>query len=249
VIELLGGIGGGLFVLSSLVVGGRILLAGLRTGGRPELFIGGGLFLLGGVGYPLVSVGQFATGLSDELRGLCAAGHMFCNVLGVSGIGFFTRQVFRSNEHWALGLALAIGLSETVAMLVQLSTTGAFAFVANYTGPWRLNLYVAFVTLVWAGGESIVYGLRMRRRIALGLADSVLTNRILLWGAAILSASIILLATIVLELAGHQVIGSPVMGVIVGPFGLTASVCLYLAFMPPKSYLRWLEADPKPFHG
>jgi hypothetical protein len=167
---------------------------------------------------------------------------MACNVLGVTGMAFFTRQVFRPAARWALGLALAIGIFEAIAMVLQLSTTGAFVFADTNIGPWQYNLYAALLTLAWSSGESIRYGLQLRRRLAIGLADPVVTNRILLWGSAILAAAAILLATIVLELVGHQVVGSPVTGLIVGPLGLIASVCLYLAFMPPRAYLRWMEA-------
>ena len=53
--ELLGAIGGVSFILASLVIGLRLLLLARRTRELPEFVIGLALFLMGGLGYPLLA--------------------------------------------------------------------------------------------------------------------------------------------------------------------------------------------------
>ena len=57
--QLLAALGGGAFVLVSLVLSTRLLLLASRTRQLPELLVGLVLLLLGGVGYPLSTAGRF----------------------------------------------------------------------------------------------------------------------------------------------------------------------------------------------
>ena len=64
----LAALGGGAFVLASLIVGARLMLLARRTRHFPEFAMGFGLFGMGGVGYPLMMVARFHTGLDDTDR-------------------------------------------------------------------------------------------------------------------------------------------------------------------------------------
>jgi hypothetical protein len=80
----------------------------------------------------------------------------------------------------------------------------------------------------------------LRRRLALGLTDAIVTNRFLLWGLTGASAGVALVILTLLRLADINYMSAPVALFTAAVCGLLASVFLYLAFLPPAAYLRWL---------
>lgn len=241
-LDLIAGIGGGLFVLMSLFVGGRLTCRGLRSRDLPELSIGGGLLLAGALGYPMVMAAQLAVGLPDAVRIAFFWGHVLCNIVGLGGLAYFTWRVFRPDRTWARILWLAIPGAELVGALAQLLGPGPLAFIDNASqGPWQLNMYVVCVVLGWAGLESLLHYGRLRRRVAIGLAAPAVANRICLWGIAMLASASITVLTLGLEALGVRVLGTVAGALITGPLGLVSAVSLYLAFTPPRAYLRWVS--------
>jgi len=82
----------------------------------------------------------------------------------------------------------------------------------------------------------------MRKRQALGLADPVVTNRFLMWGvgAALASlgtgiATVTALLTDVSPLESAAIVGSS------SAHGFAAAIAIWLAFLPPAPYQRWLR--------
>ena len=65
---MLAAIGGGAFVLVSLVIGVRVMWLARRTRGLPEFAMALGLLLMGGLGYPILILAQFGSFLSDGAR-------------------------------------------------------------------------------------------------------------------------------------------------------------------------------------
>ena len=51
-----------LFVATTAIVGVRMLVRARRTGERPELLMGAGMVLVGGIGYPGGIVSRFGLG-------------------------------------------------------------------------------------------------------------------------------------------------------------------------------------------
>lgn len=239
--ELIAAVGGGSFVLASLVVGCRLIGLAARTRALPELVLGGGLLLMGGIGYPMVSTAQHATGLSDALRQTFFGIHMLGNVIGMGGVALFTRRVFRPRETWAGGLAAGVPAVLAVAMVLQWMA-GSMEFLSTNRGPWQLIHPIGVATLTWAALESLRYWRLLRRREKLGLADPVVTDRMRLWGFGIGAGASIQLLSLSLEALGIQVTGTALSAIIVGPLGVTAAALVYLAFMPPEFYLRRVQA-------
>ena len=115
----------------------------------------------------------------------------------------------------------------------------------------------------WAFVESFRYYIMMRRRVALGLAEPVVTNRFLLWtlwtaGLTILPLVVTAVRAVQLAHFGASdpasglvfseeaawslaVVRSTVMGV--GPVIIAA---LWLSFFPPRSYVGWVRARAHP---
>jgi hypothetical protein len=129
-----------------------------------------------------------------------------------------------------------------VCLVWEWETTGFRTLVQP--GPsYFLRLALQVGCLLWGSSEALHYWNGMRRRMRLGLADPVVTNRFLLWGLG----------------AGAAGIGSAVGGVMqwwtqLPPLempwvllssslhGLAAAVAMWLAFIPNAAYTRMIRA-------
>ena len=84
----------------------------------------------------------------------------------------------------------------------------------------------------------------MRKRQALGLADPVVTNRFLVWGAGEGVASILVVALLVLTiLRGELAPGDPLVSGFVTLTGLVNTLVWWLTFTPPTAYLQWVREN------
>lgn len=162
-------------------------------------------------------------------------------VVGQSAIALFTWRVFRPGEAWARALALGFMALLAGVALWQTASPGWRVYAAEERGAWNLLPAFSLITLGWAGAESLLYHAKLRRRLALGLADPITTDRLRLWSVSMLAAFAIALSVQALRFAGVQVTPE-VMGLIVGPLCLVAASAMWLAFLPPRRYVRWVEA-------
>ncbi len=236
--EMVAAFGGGLFVVACLIVGGRLMWLAKSTRGLPEFVLGAGLFFMGGVGYPLLTAALHATGLSDATRSAMIYANICVTITGMWGVAWFTRRVFRPSETWATALLFGIVACYSALALFQIVGPGVMAFIDSpNSGIWSRNAAVGCVAMSWAGIESLRYYRMQRRRLALGLADAVVTERFRLWGIAILSADAITLVNVIFMLLGIPIAGTAVGSVLVGTLGLVTAGCLWLAFVPPQFYI------------
>jgi hypothetical protein len=233
----LAAIGGGAFVLASLLVSLRLLALARRTRGLPEFQIGLGLLLMGGIGYPVSTLARLLRDI--ELQTALFAFHGVISFTGQSAIALFTWRVFRREEAWARALAFAFMALIAMVALWQTLDPGWRVFASEERGPWTLLPAFSLVALGWAGIESLLYHAKLRRRLALGLADAVTTDRLRLWSVAMLAAFTISLSVQVLRAMGVTTTGE-VTGLIVGPLGVVAAGAMWLAFLPPQRYLAWV---------
>ena len=233
-------VGGGAFVLVSLIVGVRLLALAARTHQLPEFAIGAGLVLLAGISYPALTAG-FMLRESPGLQAFVVGLSGLASVLGQTGIAIFNWRVFRPGDVWPAGLALFVAAGMTALWLWQSLGPGFASFARTQQGPWALQQWCSIVTMGWGGLESTAYYGKLQKRLALGLADVLVTDRLRLWaiamGAAFLSTAI---AT-VLRAAGFQMTGE-VTGLFVGPLGVASAAAMWLAFLPPQRYVNWVLA-------
>jgi hypothetical protein len=235
---VLAAIGGGAFVLVSTVVSIRLMLLARRTRGLPELLIGFGLLVLGAVGYPIAIAIDRSAGQPEFQTGLSIV-HAVLQTLGQGSIVVFTWRVFRRDVGWAHALVASFFGGLALLFTWQSLGVGWTEFAATKAGPWRHLSFFTLVSLGWAGTEALVYHRKLVRRMALGLADVVATDRIRLWAISILAAFAISATVLALRETGHEM--SPdAMGIILGPLGLVSAGSMWLAFLPPRSYLRWI---------
>jgi hypothetical protein len=229
-------------VLTSWIVGGRLLWLARRTRQAPELLIGGALFLAGGVWSPLVAVGRQATGLSDELRAALVAVGALAGVAGMTMLAVFNWRVFRPQERWAAALAGTIGLALLGHFAAQSLMLGWTDFARSERGPWLFGTWLGVGIYAWSTYEAWRQYRMLARRRALGLADPVVTDRMRLWALSMTSAF-----AGAGVLAVCQLLGIPVGGTLLGlsvsaAIALLASSFLWLAFLPPAAYVARVRA-------
>jgi hypothetical protein len=243
------------FVAASALVAGRLLWLARRTRQRPELLLGLGIGGTAVLGYGvLIAAAILRGGTGTEAttgleRVLHAAGAILHDA-GVSMVVLFVLTVFRPRERWARGLATAMGLALWGGH-VGWELSNGYRSTLPGNAFWWLRYAVIWSYPLWTMVESYRYYGILRRRLALGLADPLVTNRFLLWGTASLGTA---LATWTASLpyflvgdAAAVLRWSPPIQVATATIGV-ATVTLYgFTFFAPAWYRRRIAgAAPAP---
>jgi hypothetical protein len=226
------------------IIGVRLLRLARRTRGVPELTLGLGECLLAGAVPPFFVMVQVLPEPVWLVRAAAFAGHL-SYTLGCAVMILFTWRVFRPQEEWArvVGSAMVGVLALGGALgLWRALTADAASLREPQTVSFLLMEWVSVLGFFWTAAEAFHHLARLRKQAALGLADPVVVNRMLLWA--------------LVGVGGVTAAGGPV---IVALFGLSAaehvptrllcaaatlwsSVCIQLAFQPPQRYLRWVRS-------
>jgi hypothetical protein len=80
-----------------------------------------------------------------------------------------------------------------------------------------------------------------RRRLALGLSDPVVSNRLLMWGLFGVSTTLLCLVLLTVQLSGQSTVTSVPAQLAQTFFGITSSGAATLAFFPPPAFLARLR--------
>ena len=235
-----------LYLAVAAIVGARLLLLWRRTRQPPELWLGLHFVLCLTLGYVVFGAGLAGANqpgtLPEALVAPLVGTGQLVSSAGVFANIVFTWLVFRPDGRWgpALTALCAAGL---LVGHVGYGLTGGFSS-GLFGGPWFwLNYGTMIVGACWAAGESLAYWLRMRRRLAIGLADPVVTNRFWLWGMGSLARLGMLLsgAASQMLIAGKSraELSSQMATILTTTslFGVLVTVSFWLAFFPPRAYL------------
>jgi len=231
----------GLFVVVTAVVGLRMLVLAARTRRLPELLIAVALLGLGPLGYGVSFVGRQVTGLPPEVALQAVVAGSLGLSTGSAALYVFVWQVFRPRATWARWACyasfVALVVSTGADLLVRL-------FVASRgSGGWMWAAMVfRMLPLLWGAVESLRYWAMMRRRLALGLADPLVTATFLLWAVGAGSAG----AGFAVAIATRAITGvSPTehmpSNTALCVLALVAAVAIGLAFFPPRTAVRVLR--------
>lgn len=232
----------GSIILDTLcLLGARLVALALQTRKLPELWIG--LFFM------LTSPGAWLMLRALELRGHDAAAHPMA-VVGLSLIGLgtvpvyiFTCTVFRAGERWATWLAVVGSLLVLWGCFAQL---GGFSLHIDASRP-RLELVLGrLLCFGWATAESLRLYSMMRRRVAVGLGDPVLSNRFLLFAAWSAAMGLLPALHALDRLLGGATGYLRLLAVLPKGVGVCMFVAICLNFFPPRAYLRWLRRGTEP---
>ncbi len=196
-----------------------------------------------GVFFAAVGVEVVTYILSDAAAGLAvgvAVAVSSCALLA------FVRTVFRPSEKWARGLAWALGIVIPVVFIGPHLLGGPTPEVRIAWSVFRST------ALLWAFLECALYHARMRRQLAIGLADPIVANRFLLWSFWTAGTALLPTSGLVGRLRArgglvedYTVSREPGVGVfvfaaIIFSGLLVSAVSLWLSFTPPAAYKRWV---------
>jgi hypothetical protein len=236
-----------LCVLVGTVVGLKLLGIAASSGKFPEFAIGAALFLYSAVGLTSsLARGALGDEASVGVRMALAVVSIVAIYATLLGLSLFTWRVFGAESRWRQ--ALAAGIALTGLLFTVLTIRSAWLWIdANVP----LDLYGRvgitphfFLVFGWVSLESLRYYGQMRRRKALGLADPVVTNRFLVWGAGEAVASLVVLALFVTTAVDTETtISHPLVQLLMTLAGLVNALVWWLSFMPPKAYLRWVRGN------
>jgi hypothetical protein len=229
------------FFIASLVVGLRLIALWAKTHEQPELLIGLGVLGIGPAGFGGLMAGMLLLPHHSGLgMAVLAMSHVAVGT-GVIAKCRFNWIVYRRDSRWACIATLVVA-----AWFVRAFSYNAWH--ADFTQPstptiataWQSLLQVS--SLLWGACESLSCWTRMRKRQLLGLAEPVVTNRFLLWGVGAGVAGLgSAIGTIASAIAGQPSLAIPWVVALSSAAGMTAAIAMWLAFIPPSAYLRFIS--------
>jgi hypothetical protein len=232
-------------------IGGRLLLLARRTRQLPELMLGLGVFCIGGLGYPLA----FATTALIEAGSALAPYGLIASAtachLGLLAHSVFTWKVFRPQTAWARAAVIAVAAAALVGFVGNASVGFGDPAEAE-AGSARFALFmmaVSALTFAWSASESLAYHARLRRQLALGIANPVVVNRFLLWVNRFLLWGVSSAASVIGTVVNAWFVWSSPLSVLHPAALLASAVCggagavvMLLTFVPPARYVRFIES-------
>lgn len=242
-LEFIQSVSGGIYLLTITVMGVRLLMLSRRTGMLPELLLGIAFLCGGTLGAMLEVVAQQgAEALGPQMSGRLLMSGKLAGGVGLGVYNFFVWRVFRPDEGWAGALFFAV-LAVTAVAFAGFAASGTFA-TGVVDGRWFwLEFAARVVSPAWLAFESFRYYGAMRRRVALGLADPLVANRFLLWGAGALLGLLMLCTSLPPRFLGSDHPLMPIDIIVLGTAGIATSACYWLAFFPPAPFERWVTGS------
>lgn len=248
-----------------LIVGVRLLRAGLHPDRRPELALA--IYFLASPFFSTICQGIVYGGMVDPRLALAeGTSHVVLGfgILGmaVGGVAIcaFIAISFWAGSRWAWTIAVAGSALALCGFAFEALHEG-FA-VTLVPGPGHWTAWAGRTApMVWLTVESLRYWRMLHRREALGLAEPVLMNRFLLWGifsaATFINLAADLIAhtlytgfagtttEIVMEVMKPILIGTMIITMILS---MISAAALFLTFFPPSRYRTWLEGRSLAHH-
>jgi hypothetical protein len=229
------------------LIGATLLLRSARTRQLPEFAIGLGLFSFYALSR-LLSIASAALGesIGHGTQLLLLTGSTIGSGLGLFGLLLFTWRVFRPRSRTAtawFAIALAGILLTRVGIVRDFLAVPENQVPSFADSPLWVGASVALWTVgwFWASGEALRYHAMLRRRLRLGLADPVVTNRFLLWGVGTGLAGLISSSLIATTAAGMDVHTHVLPQLLHSVTGSISPITWYLGFMPPAAYLDFIR--------
>jgi hypothetical protein len=234
------------YALLTGAVATRLLRLAARTRELPELLLGVA-YLLGGVlGFATIIVGTACHDSAPLLSRILMGIGLFFFSSGHLAVALMCWRVFSPDSR---GLAALFWLLVAVLVADFARNIGVegIPFPASRS-PWYYpGMLARNATTTWWVVASLSYHARLRRRLALGLADAPAANRVLLWGlaglATLVGSMVITIGTITgpFDLPHHDSAARDVLVMIAVTVVAVGAVASSLAFLPPRRYVAWIE--------
>lgn len=236
------GLTGALYLLIVVIVGSRLLMLARRTKQLPELLLGSALLIGGVLGGPLEAAStSLRTEIGSALAGKLLLAGKLAGIAALTCHAAFMRLVFRPRERWAWLLVAAMILCP-VGALFGYAAHGAFGGSEIPLNWFWLDLSARITGSTWLAAEGAIYYGMMKRRLRLGLAEPLVTNRFLLWTMAG-GSSIVMMLTSVPPMFLDPVADANLLTLDLFVFsiaGVAVSALYFLTFLPPEGFRRWI---------
>jgi hypothetical protein len=227
------------FVLVTGLAAGRLLMLWRETRCLPELLIA---ILILGVGTVAVGGGFLIIQLvpPGPARTIADFIPISAAAVGMIALAIFTWRVYRPESRVARAATATIGLG--LAGLIAIALHAGSVMALSRTPYLEIQSAIHVSVMLWSASEAILYWSSMKRRLALGLADPMVVNRILLWGIATGMAGLGIAIG-----AGGRIFGADVSGqaswiqLNYALHGTVSAFAFWFAFKPPQAYARWVR--------
>jgi hypothetical protein len=237
------GLVGIVYFITIAAVAFRMLRMAWRNRAVPEFLLGAGLVFGGMLGGPLEGAGMATRAdLGPAIAGRLLLLGKTLALAGVVCHACFIWRVFRPQASWGAAL-VGVLFAGGAAGLAGHAVNGAFATGEIPIVWFCVDLVGRIAVSAWLVVEGAVYYRVMKRRLALGLADPVVTNRFLLWSVAGALTIVMLLASVppyFLDPGENMLIITANL-MMFSTTGICVSTLYFLTFFPPEVYRRRLE--------
>lgn len=222
----------------------RLLALARRTREWPELLIGTAYVLGGMIGYPASVAARV---LAEAGRPAAADVAHYSGQIGMAGAAFFLLLAWRRMFSSKSTASVAFVVGWTGFMVVALGWTllnseaGTRDFMVK-PGYWALLISQAgcYATLGWA---TFRHSRMLRRRSALGLADPLTVNRMMLWALSNTSIACSYVYTLSLGIMLRNGLPNFYSPLVISICGLLAAAFIGLAFFPPQAWVQRVRAN------
>ena len=238
----------------ALWLGGRLLGKAARSGGDPERLLGLHLVLAIGAGSLLLSVTSISRVAESAavppiaFGALSVAGNV-CTMLGLMAMLWFNYHVFHGRSRFGLATA-AIGAALMATGFLMYVTAGGVESDEPYGRSSWPYIGAMLVGDVWVISDALRFRGQLRKRLALGLADPLVVERLLLWAFASFARFCLVLiaplSTALVPSRAERMAVAPVLLLLTSALILGATVSLWLMLAPTERYRRWVMARYAP---
>ncbi len=230
------------FIALAVFMGLRFVRVFRREGRAPELFVG-----LSFIATSIGMVGGFVAitpGTPDGLvRVAFAAGGIGIALAGAAVLRFnsLSFQAGKAKAQLVAHAGLFVGVL-IAALSAARAADAEILMLRSYDTVSVVPLLFLAACLAWLSVSSLGHWRQLSRRAAIGLADPLMVNRMLLYGVGgVLSTLSILIMAVPVIAFGWDPLENPVLRVLGVPLGVPIGPIYYLALIPPARYERWLK--------
>lgn len=236
-----------LFFLCSLVVGTRLLLLYRRLRQPPELLLALAYLLAGTLGFGGLLVGALTTPPGQPVAEGFQAWSVIVGDAGTLCFYLFIWYVFRRQSALAKAFVGLAALAFAVSLVKDTWLAGVTFGPPPGTPTTVCGSLGRAVVFPWMVFEALAQYFAFRRRARIGLGNALVQNRLLLWGISGLAMFAISAVSTGLYWtatdAADAIAKLNRAGWLYGLFAAVSSVALWLAFFPPRVYVRWIEGS------
>lgn len=237
----------GLFMITSLYVGVRVMARWRKTRKLPELLLGSALLSIGFFSFALGTIGKLLFEGTESFRGVLILIGLGVECCGVLSLIAFAWRVFHADAAWARAVAGVLTVCVAAAYVGEVASGQYLRYgdsipIQGLFVP--LGLAARGSGAAWMAFECLRYHGMLKKRARLGLAEPFVVHRVLLWGLAIGASAVAYATSITHRLVYGTGLREHEWAVaIVSGLALVSAAGIALAFVPPKAYRAYIERE------